>query len=554
MASRYREPTILAALLCLAASPAPAADGIPDNDALMAALVDEQNRAAADLVLAGLPRPYFIEYRAQDRLIYTIRAAYGGLVQSDRRRSREFRSRARVGSYALDNTNVGGGGGRAILPTDDDYMALRHAVWLATDEDYKSAVEVLTRKQAYLQDKNFEDRPDDYSPAMPAQHLEPSAEMALEAKTWEATVKVLSARFEHYPQIQQSGVSLFAGAADDYLVNTEGTRLRVADTGVLLNIEARLQAEEGMWLSDTLEYLGEQPDQLPPLDQIMADIDALCARLLALREAPMTEHYAGPVLFEPLAAAKALDALLSDGLCARPTPLGRPGQRDTSFEKKLGRRILPRSFTVLDNPVPKRFEGALLAGAYTYDDEAVVASSVTLVEKGVLKSLLASRSPTKKTEASNGHGRSAGLLDAQANTGCLYIADEQGMSAEDLKAELIQAARDEGLEYGLRVAALDTRGRSLGNPIYAYKVYVDDGREELVRGLEFLPVETQALKRILAGGRDRAVYNSASGVAASVIAPAVIFEELELTRFQEEFEKRPILDPPAVRGENEPRP
>lgn len=549
MRQKKRNAIVVAAgVFCVLAPFAFGAEGLlPDNDVLMGALVDEQARAASDLVLDGLPRPYFIEYRAQDRLFYTMSASYGGLLQFDRNRSRQFRSRVRVGSFELDNTNVGGGGGGASLPIDDDLLALRHAIWLATDRDYKSAVEILTRKQAYLQDKTIEDRPDDFTPAEPVQVIEPAAEVVFNGDLWTRHVKTLSARFENYPRILDSKVSIFAGAVNDYLVNTEGTRLRVADTGMLLSIEARLQAEEGMWLTDGLEYLGEQPDQLPTVDKILADIDELCKKLIALAEAPMMEHYSGPVLFEPAAAAKAFATLLADGLCARPISLGRRGHADDSFEKKLGRRILPRSFVVFDDPGPTRFENTLLAGAYQYDDEAVPGSRVSLVEKGVLQGMLASRTPSKKVKGSNGHGRSGGLGDAQAGVGCLYIADENGMSEDELKAELIQAAKDEGLEYGLRVAALEAGGRSLGSPIYAYKVYVEDGREELVRGLEFAPVETNALKRILAGGIDRAVYNSATGVASSVISPAVIFEDIELTKFQEEFEKRPILDPPAVR-------
>ena len=90
-------------------------------------------------------------------------------------------------------------------------------------------------------------------------------------------------------------------------------------------------------------------------------------------------------------------------------------------------------------------------------------------------------------------------------------------------------------------------GLSLGAPIYAYKVYVEDGREELVRGLEFLPVQTRILKRILAGGRERKVHNSLSPLSMSIISPAILLEELELTRNEQEFDKPPILASPATR-------
>jgi hypothetical protein len=281
---------------------------------------------------------------------------------------------------------------------------------------------------------------------------------------------------------------------------------------------------------------------------ILADIDGMCRKLIALTAAPVLEHYTGPVLFEPRAAGRVFEALLADGFCARPKPLGAGSGSDTSLEKRIGRRILPRSFHVYDDPGPEFFEGTLLAGAYTYDDEAVRPRRVTLVENGILKTLLASRAPTRKIKKTTGHGRSGGLGDARATIGCLYVSDELGMSADGLKEELLETARDEGLEFALRIEAMEVGGfGQLGNPIYAYKIYTDDGREELVRGLEFLPVGTRSLRHILAAGTRRKVYNSTAGVPASIIAPAVIFDELELTRIEREFDKLPILKSPLQR-------
>ncbi len=551
----WRRNTATIASICVmlflpVASAARGGGALPDNDIPMKALVDELARSMNALMLEDLPRPYFIQYNAQDRLAFNMRAAYGALLRSDQDRYRFVTSRVRVGSPKLDNTNMGRGyGGRAALPLDDNIAALRHAVWQMTDTDYKHAVETLTRKQAYLKQKTVEDRPDDFSPGQPVRAVQPSAEIAFDNKQWENNIEQLSARFKQYPNIQNSGVTFFAGAENRWIVNSEGTRLRTADTGVSVEIHARLQAEEGMYLTDNLFYLGLQIDHLPPIEKMLADIDRMCKKLNVLSEAPVLEHYTGPVLFEPVAAGKVFHALLADGLCATPIPLGSGGWGDTSLEKKIGQRILPRSFNVYDDPGPQRFEDTILAGAYTYDDEAVLPGRVTLVEKGVLKTLLAGRAPTRKIKKTTGHGRSGRYGDAQATIGCLYIHDDNGMSADELKEKLIQAARDEGLEFGLRIESMEAGGYGgLGDPIYAYKVYVDDGREELIRGMEFLPTETRSLRRILAAGTERKVYNSPAGIPVSIIAPAIVFEELELTKIEREFDKLPILKSPAQRN------
>ncbi len=522
---------------------------LPDNDVLLRAMVDELDRSMSELVLDDLPRPYFIQYRAQDRLTFTMSAAYGGLLRSARRHTRPFRSQVRVGSYVLDNTNVGTDGSHASLALDDDYAALRHGMWQATDRDYKRAVEGLTRKQAYLKDKNIEDRPDDFGPGEPVVALEPSAEIVFDRRVWADHTKQLSARFKKYPQIQDSIVALFAGAVNDHIVNSEGTRLRTGDTGISITISAEIQAEEGMLLSDRLEYIAERVEQLSSIDEMSADIDRMCLKLIELRNAPMLEQYTGPILFEPIAAGKVFEALFADGVCARPVPLGAGGAHsDRSLEKKLGLRVLPRSFQVYDDPRDDSFEGTLLAGHYTYDDEAVLSTRVNIVENGFLANLLAGRSPTRKVKQSTGHGRSPGLGSPRATIGCLYISDDNAVAREQLKEKLIEAARDEGLAFGLRVESMQPGGHAnLGSPVYAYKVYVEDGREEMVRGLEFLPVQTRSLKRIVTAGQERQVLNSVSSIVTSIISPAILLEEIELTKVPEEFDKLPILKSPATR-------
>ena len=93
------------------------------------------------------------------------------------------------------------------------------------------------------------------------------------------------------------------------------------------------------------------------------------------------------------------------------------------------------------------------------------------------------------------------------------------------------------------------RGSSdeLGDPVYAYRVSAKDGKEELVRGLRFRPVQNTAMKRILGAGNEAKAYNSVAGLSASVISPAVLFEELELTKIEGEFDTLPILKSPATR-------
>jgi len=500
------------------------------DDVMMRALVDELDRSMK-LEFEGLPKPYFIHLHAQDRMSYTMSAEYGALTRSNETRNRLLNVRVRVGSYDLDNTNFRRQFGQyGMLPLEDDYEALRWAMWLLIDRDYKQA----------------EDRPPDYSAAPKVVESRPLESLNFDAKTWERNIERISERFREFPKIQDGGVTLFAGTAHEWIVNSEGTRLRTSDSGVQIEVNAELQALDGMPLSDSVSFLAEHLDQLPPLEKMIADVEAMCKKLTALSEAPVLEQYSGPVLFDAPAAGRVFETLLGDGICARPQSVG-AAEDPESLEKKLGLRILPRSFHLHDDPLPRTLKEKVIAGSYEFDDEAVAAQKVSVVEKGILKNLLAGRAPSRKVSGTNGHGRSGGMGDARAEVGCLYVSDENGVPADELKKELIEAAKEEGLPFALRVEMVDPGDENIGDPVYAYRVSCEDGREEMVRGMQFRPVQTRSLKRLLAAGNEPKLYNSMSRVSSSYVAPAVIFEELDLARIEREFNKLPILPAPALR-------
>lgn len=547
-----------------------------DKDVVLKALGDEMSRSMS-LRLEDLEQPYFVQYSVDDATSYHVSARYGALVSSDQSRSRILHSQVRVGTPQLDNSNFAGRGGfggmrglgaSSELPTDNDYMALRHAVWSATDLLYKDSVETLTQKRAYMRDRNVADRPPDFSQTAATTAIQDRTDLSFDRSAWEDYVRRISAQFGTYAQLQSAEVNLTAGAETHYLLNSEGARLRYGETGALLRITAEAQASDGERLSDSLSYFALLPEQLPKLAEVLADVQKLAKRLAVALEAPILDDYTGPVLVDDLAAGQLFWHLLGRGLAAQTDPVG--SQRRSAaglddLENRLGKRILPVTFHIYDDPRNARFEDAYLSGHYLFDDEGVPPERVEIVTDGKLEGMVTSRAPTKQFAKSNGHGRRGGGASARAAIGCLYIESSKGESPEELKKELIDAAEAEGLKYGLRVSNLQNRvaggaggfgrrggagaGRVVGDPISIFRVYVADGREEPVRGCEFGSLDVRSLRRIIAAGRIQTVQNAAGGgtPASSVIAPAVLFEELELSRIRQEAEKRPILEAPHAR-------
>jgi hypothetical protein len=275
--------------------------------------------------------------------------------------------------------------------------------------------------------------------------------------------------------------------------------------------------------------------------------------------------------------------VLGRNLALRRRPVSEPGRSlpfvTSELEGRLGSRILPEWMDVEDDPSIKNWRGRPLAGHYTVDLEAVVPQPLTVVEKGVLKTLLSTRQPTKGAAQSNGRARLRGSFGANtAAFSNLFVRVSESFTLPELKKKLVDLAGQREKPYGLIIRKMDfpssasaseaqrmlahivqdgSSARPVSLPILAYRVY-PDGREELVRGLRFKDLTLRSLREILAAGGDPevleymengapfALLGAGSYVAESaVVSPGLLFEELQLVRAQDELPRLPVVPPPA---------
>jgi hypothetical protein len=525
------------------------------QDVVLRALVDELERNQAGLKLADLERPYFIEFGLTDTVRAYASADLGAITGSNLVRGRGLTTDVRVGSYTLDNSNFSGGGGLSFggrgggmtgadMPIEDDYNAIRQAIWWTADRDYKGVVEQLAQKKAFMESKMITDKPEDFSRAPATVYLEERAAPTLDLARLETLAGDLSTVFREFPDVQNSGVSVGVSGGNKYLVNTEGTRLRTGGLRLSISASATVQADDGMKLGDSLAVYGRKFEELPTLDELKDRCRQMARRLIDVKNAPVLTSYTGPVLFEPEAAAAIFARQFGGALAGGQRPVGSRSSPD-DFANKLGKRILPRFINVVDDPAQEIVAGTPVMGHYVYDDQAVKAQAVKLIEGGKLKMLLMSRNPSKEFKQSNGHGR-GGVAFARAAVGCLTVTAEPATDAAGLKQELLDACADEGLEFGIRIASLGAVGDGGGNPLVMYKVY-PDGREELVRGAEIARIDLKAFKRVLAAGDTPYVLNMGGADGSTVVVPALLFEELDLAKIDRDFDKPPLLPNPLRR-------
>ena len=580
--------TAILALIALLAQPQTA-----DDDVILRAMRDELDRSRQLRVVGGGDDiPYFISYTLNDIDSFRVNASMGAPVIVSHNHGRVPNVEIRVGSYDFDNTgHIFSGiytGSRldGAWPLDDSYQNLREGFWLATDRAYKTALESMARKRAALNSANAPaEKLMDFSKADPVKSIGKLTHKKFDQPGWEARVVKLSGVFNAYPEVLTSFVDLQEIEGATYMANNEGTAIRYADNLSLLHSKAEGQAPDGMVVRDAVSFQEDDIERMPAEAELRKALTAVAENVRALSQAPAGASFSGPTLFEPQAAAQLLAQLIGDNLSVPRKPLAEPGRAvnflPSELETKVGSRIMPEWFDVTDDPTQASWNGHPLPGNYPFDDEGVAPKAVSVIEKGVLKNVLATRQPVKGFSASTGHARLPGSYGAKsAAIGNLFVKSSQATPLADLKKKLMDMCKERGKPYGMLVRKLDfpfsgsanelrqlaaASGQSGGSvrpvspPLLVYRVYAD-GREELVRGLRFRGVSTRSLRDILAASRETALFeytNNAAPLAllgaggylapAAVVSPALLFEEIEFELPQDQLPKPPIVPPPTSR-------
>jgi predicted Zn-dependent protease len=580
-----------AALMC-------AASVFAADDVVMKAMRDEMARSMKKLQLENLQKPYFIAYRAMQNDSCSVEASFGALTGSSCEArptgTRRFGIEVRVGDYTRDNTNFyapnfqPAGVTRVIMPgiqavpIDDNYDELRRQLWIGTDSAYKAALDLYARKKAALENRNRTDDAPDFSKEPAAKDTETAPPIVWNHTELDALVKSLSALFRESPAIDNSSVS-FNGA--NYLtryVNSEGTEFTRQTSSVTLKINADTQAVDGLPLTDYDVFYGRSMQQLPSKDELVTRIRAMQARMKSLREAPLVERYTGPVLFEGGAAAEIFMQAMGGALVGAPrvvtedTRITMAFNGDAGLGERIGSRVLPDFLSISDNPAIRDYHGKPLFASYQVDEDGVKAGSTTLIDQGVLKTLLHTRGLLAGTEHSTASRRGLGAMPSN-----LIFTSTKSMTSDQLKAELLKVVKQRNKEYGIIVRRMGDqmlaqnmlRSRVViftsGAPqaieveplIEAYKVF-PDGHEELVRNLTVNGLSMGAFKDILAVSdtpsvetrpfRQKIFSPATGGIQSipgpnlvSVAIPSLLFDELTLQRPKGDIPNLPFTKHPS---------
>jgi predicted Zn-dependent protease len=377
------------------------------------------------------------------------------------------------------------------------------------------------------------------------------------AAEWEKRVRKLSAAFVDKPGVLTSQVSVMLRRETRYLVNTEGTRVVHGRIFARIMITAQTRAADGMNLATSETFDAEDAARLADDKTVLAAIDRISKQLEGLRTAPPAEPFVGPAVLSGRAAGVFFHEIFGHRVEGHRQKDETEGQ---TFTKSLGTKVLPEFLSISFDPTRRSANGIDLNGSYRYDDEGIPAQKVDVVQAGVLKTFLMSRSPVLNITKSNGHGRRQPGFEVVSRQSNLIVESANQVPEAKLREMLREELRRQNKPYGLyfeEVTGGYTQTRRSGLqaftvvPIVVYRVYADGRPDELVRGVDIVGTPLASFAKILATSDRTDVFNGYCGaesgsVPVSAVAPALLVGEIETQRKEKSADRPPLLPKPGT--------
>ena len=534
------------------------------QDVMLKAMKSELQRSFKALQNADNTPLYYLSYHVTDKRQRNILASYGAITTDDDNHDRILDVSCRVGDHRLDNTKEIRGesdydfmGRRpARLPLDNDELAIRTIIWEKTDEVYKNALERYTKiktNEQVLAER--EDTSADFSVEEPNNYIGKTVAASFDADLWKERIKSWSTIFKEYPFVQTSRVELSLVSDNRYFVDSDGSEIQMGQSYARLFLGCSGSAPDGMEIDRFQGFDSDLPEGLPGGETVEKEIYRLIDELQALIDAPLAEPYAGPAILLNRASGVFFHEIFGHRIEGHRQKSEMEGQ---TFARKVGQKILPDFISVYDDPTAKDFNGKFLRGHYRFDDEGVKSQPVTVVENGILRNFLMSRSPINNFPRSNGHGRSQGGIDVVARQGNLMIKSTREFPFDTLLSMMVNECQKQGKPYGLVFYDISGGFTQTGRygpqsfkvlPLLVYRYYADGRPMEPIRGVDIVGTPLSSFEKIIATGDDYDAFNGTCGaesgwVPVSATSPSILVSQVEVEKKAKEQEKPPILKPP----------
>ena len=519
----------------------------------------QKNKTQFDQNQSGV---YLLSYRVDEQTTHSVWTSMGSLLSANQKTERFLTVQVRVGSYELDNfhelrddySDYLSGISTVKLPLTDDSQAIAQIIWRETDRAWREAKQRYEKVKANVAVKaEADDHAPDYSNAAQETYFEPAIiDTLFHENEWIDRLKTLSSVFKQNQDIQTGYASINYTILRKYFVNSENTYIVQNTTGCHLYLSVEGQADDGMFLPLFKSYYAHTPDQLPLQSDIFIDAQVLNDKISQLVKAPVAEAYTGPALLSKEAAGVFFHEIFGHRVEGQRLKQSTDGQ---TFKKMLHEQVLPQDMSIIFDPSLKYYQGLPLNGYYQYDDEGFLGYRVPVVENGILKHFLMTRTPIDNFPLSNGHARAQAGYQPVSRQSNLIVETSHPYTDEQLRAMLIAEAKAQGKAYGylfsLVQGGFTTTGRYMPNafnvtPLEVYRIYVDGRPDELVRGVDLVGTPLSMFSKVEAAGNEHGNFAGTCGAESGYVpvaccSPALFVKQIETQKKNKSQQRPPII-------------
>jgi len=538
------------------------------QDELLNALKAEIDRSMTHFKKSEIP-VYLLSYRVDEVESYQIYTSFGTLVSSQPKKERLLTVQVRVGDKTLDNFRelrddvsdyMSGRRGMTVqMPLDNNPQAIVQTLWQETENAYRNAILRYEKVKANTAVKvEVEDKSPDYSDITPEKYYEkplPMSNFDFNISSWENRLKKYSAIFAENKDVLDGETTLTFKIVRKYFITSEGTSIVQNNTYCHCYLSVNGLADDGMELPLMELYFAHAPQGLPDDKTMTEGAEKLSKTLTAMKKAPVVDPYEGPAILSNDAAGVFFHEIFGHRIEGLRLKKESDGQ---TFKKKVDEVVLNKNISVVFDPTINTYKGIPLNGSFKYDDEGVKGEKVVIVDKGVLKNFLMTRSPIDRFPKSNGHARAQAGFQPVSRQSNLIVETEKPYTDEQLKAMLIEEAKKQGKEYGYFFASVrggfTMTGRFIPNsfnvtPLEVYRIYVDGRPDELVRGVDLVGTPLAMFSQVEAVGDTPGNFAGtcgaeSGGVPAGCCSPALFVKQIEMQKKDKSQDRPPILERP----------
>jgi TldD protein len=520
------------------------------------------------LHMPGFPKVYYSAFLLRDIEWFNTWAGSGSVHRRRSDHTRNVYCDIRVGSYRYDQVMDGGlldndieteSYGHISVPIDQrNYDGLRTVLWRLADAKYREAIADYQKRRSNGISTVDQNRAySSFTKLKRHRYVTFARPEYVDEEYWVKFCKNASRWIAELPATTSGSVEFDATQMTKILVNSEGSVIVQHSHVFSLIASLRKMTKDGSQIEQELVFNCASQDELPSMQRFKELVTEKYRQLREVSRAKRIHSFSGPVLLCPEPAGLLLHEAIGHRLEGSRFLSTIEGQ---TFKEQVGKKVLNVNLTIRDNPLVRTFQGVRCIGSYRYDDEGTPGKNSLLIDDGVVRDFLNTRAAiTKKNFVPNGHARTHKHQRPISRMAVTIIEGEHGLSHNELKARLIEEIKAQNKPFGMII--YETSGGETETTAYNFqafsgeisyaKLVYPNGKEVVVRGVDFVGTPMQALNNVIATGNELVVNNGYCGAESgflpiTTISPAVLLSNLELQSKSEELVTPFILKKPRL--------